>query len=85
MLEKYKVDELKSILSTLIKGGSDFTLLGGKSSGKTTLIKDIMHNLFEDNYIYLNSTIVDSRDSFLFLFTFEFHEFLKRLNEIFLT
>lgn len=70
MLEKYKVEELEPILGTLIKGGSDFTLLGGKSSGKTTLIKNIMENLFRDHYIYLNSTIVDSRDSFLFLFTF---------------
>lgn len=70
-------------MACLVKGGSDLTLMGGKSSGKTTLIKKLMHTLFEDHYLYVNCTIIDSRDSFLFLFMFEFVEFLKKLDEQF--
>ena len=43
-----------------------------------------MKKVFDDNYVYLNCTIVDSRQNFLFLLTFEMIGLFKKLSSKFM-
>lgn len=78
-----QLPQLEKTLKCLVQGGVDFALFGGKSSGKTTLIKKIMNEVYQGYYVHFNSTIVDERNDFFFLLTFEIVEFLKKLTSYF--
>ena len=65
----------REVLLRLVKANVCFLLYGHKASGKTTLIRNILHEN-ESAYIYINCTLANKRANFLKLFNVELNNYL---------
>ena len=69
----------KETLKLLIKSNTSFLIYGQTSSGKTTLVQELLEET-KAKYIEINCTLANKRANFLRLFNVELNKFLRKEN-----